>query len=211
MKLMSIPSFIFLAALLAAAILYVGCETESATSQLVSVSPVSTQLKSGQSQEFVASGASSYTWRLDNGSYGHLSASTGERVVYTSDYSRGESNNVTDTLIVNGVIDASSSGGVYSAQATIVHVADEVNDLSISPPSGVELSEGESQAFSASGGDGDYTWSIDDDTLGFLSTTSGDNTRFTSQYDPGTNGSEETVLLTVESGDDDYTVSITLQ
>ena len=65
-------------------------------------------------------------------------------------------------------------------------------------PDSATLEEGQSIQFVASDGY-DYSWSLNVTSYGSLSTRSGDRTTFTSSYTPGTNGSEQTVELTLTS------------
>lgn len=196
--------------------LLVGCEVESASDSLVSISPTSASLTEGQSQEFVASGADSYQWSTDSDSYGHLSAKTGDRVTYTSTYSSG-SGTVSVVLSVQGIIGGSTGGGTNSteshwkAEAVISHKPAETGDLSVDPGSGMKLSDGEWQTYTASGGTGSYTWELSDSGsgVGFLSSASGESTIFTCDY-AGTNTADKTIYLTCKSGTDDFKLTIIL-
>lgn len=112
-----------LAALCAvASIIVAGCETEPAVDGLVSITPISTELRNGGTQAFEASGASNYKWSLQKGSYGYLSALSGDRVVYTSTYAGGSSNVVTEVLTVAGNLYPAGTTGVFTAQASIIHL-----------------------------------------------------------------------------------------
>ena len=115
------------AAIATFAVFFAGCE--SADSYSISVSPGHTQLKPGQSVELVASGWNDYTWSMDTTGVGHLSRSTGARVVFTAE--SGVTNatvTVTATAVgsgggasgTNGTDTATSSRpGGYTAEARI--------------------------------------------------------------------------------------------
>ena len=119
--------FRFAAACLAAVavgFLTAGCETESASGNLVKISPTTTELAHRQSQQFTATGAETYTGSLSDGSLGVLSSTTGQTVTYTSLY-EGGTGSVTVVLSVSGQLGGGLSGTnttVYSADATIVHL-----------------------------------------------------------------------------------------
>lgn len=195
-----------------------GCEIESASENNVAITPVSTTILEGQSVEFTASGGYEYTWSFEDSSkeyWGTLSTRTGNKTTYTSMYS--PASNATDrtqVLIVTSTLTGSSSTNSYAmtAEAYITHLTpeEEVAEsvyLYISP-SEVTLTNTQSQIFTAHGGDGfSYSWNLETETYGTLSTRSGKYTTYTSLYDPGTN---VVVVqeLTVTSGGTNFTAYI---
>lgn len=131
-------------------------------------------LATGNSQDYqVTGGDGSYSWALSTGSYGYLSRDSGSTTRYTSSYTG--SGEVSDFLVV-------SSAG-QSFQVEIRHSS---NPLTISPAGNLTLNQGDLQVFSASGGDGAYTWSLQDNALGTLSTTTGSQTTYTCTDDATT-------------------------
>ena len=193
----------------AAAAIITGCETESATSALITVSPESARLAYGESQTFTAKGGRSYSWELSSTSYGALSSRSGESVTYTSFYEGGGTNPVV-TLTLTGTLGASGTTDTWFAEATILHTGSSA-DLYISPGGGVELENEQTQVYTASGGVGSYTWSLSDDSAAWLSRASGDWTEVTSNFTPSGTNTTKTVYLTVESGEQTYTISVKLK
>ena len=102
-----------------------GCETDSTDARL-QISPKSVRLSRHQSQEFVVSGGYEYEWSLADYSRGELSATTGNRAVYTSRYAPDDGT-VTQTITVRSYIpgDAASGttnlSGSASVQAYVIH------------------------------------------------------------------------------------------
>jgi hypothetical protein len=97
-------------------IMWTGCDTASATEDLV-VSPSTATLSSGQSQTFTVSGGYHYTWSISGASsssgttssaQGSLSSLTGSQVLYTAPSSASLSGSV--TLSVTSTIEGSGAG-----------------------------------------------------------------------------------------------------
>lgn len=65
-------------------LLLVGCETESSSQAQIQVTPSTATLNVGESQEFIASGWTDYTWSLSDNAIGALSNTKGDRTVYTA-------------------------------------------------------------------------------------------------------------------------------
>lgn len=187
-----------------------GCETESATSALITVSPESARLAYGESQTFTAQGGRSYSWALSSTSYGALSSRSGESVTYTSFYEGSSSTNPVVTLTVTGTLGASGTTDTWFAEATILHSGSSA-DLYITPGGGIELENEGTQVYTASGGVGSYTWSVSDSTAAWLSRAGGDWTELTSKFTPSGTNTTKTVYLTVESGEQSYTISVKLK
>ena len=78
MKIKPILAFAACAALVSAALL-AGCETESADSSCVTISPDYAKLSAGQTVTLTASGWDNFTWSCNNG---QLSSTRGKSVVY---------------------------------------------------------------------------------------------------------------------------------
>ena len=76
-------------ALLAAAFLMAGCETEPAGEADIVVTPPAATVPFGHSTTFVASGWFGYTWSLEHADWGFLSQHTGDRTTYTSTLNAG--------------------------------------------------------------------------------------------------------------------------
>jgi len=181
------------AALLAA---LAGCESESSSSATVSVSPGFARVPAGQSVTLSASGGDGYGWSLSNSSYGHLSATTGSKVVYTSG-----KNGVTQVVTLKATLGSST----FQCQATIAQ-GDAAYASTVSPsgnssasqseaetqeptpgqedsltvtPSSTTVGNGARQTFTASGGTGSYSWSLANPSYGRLSATTGSSVVYT--------------------------------
>jgi len=112
------------------AVVMAGCEVEPVEDFSVSVSPQTVQLQKDQSQEFVASGATRYTWSIDSSSasetnnpWGILSSTTGEKVTYKSLRSpTGGEEFVLRYLTVTGTLgtEGASNSSVATASATVL-------------------------------------------------------------------------------------------
>jgi len=101
----------------------VGCETESSDKIRITVSPNTTTLARGASQEFTASGWTDYTWSLSDPNAGVLSTKKGDRTVYTAVAS--PASNTTQVLTVSATIGSTSSNGasdLVTAEALIRHL-----------------------------------------------------------------------------------------
>jgi hypothetical protein len=100
-----------------------GCETESAA-EGPRITPHSVSLRKGESAEFIASGGYEYTWSIENKSWALLSASAGDRVVYTSLYDPGDAEAVQTLTVTSRIIGSSSTNAtnVKKAEAYIVHL-----------------------------------------------------------------------------------------
>lgn len=219
------PLFLVGAALLGLALLQTGCEVDSATENNVSISPSSARLDVGESATFTASGGFDYEWSLADGkeTWGTLSTRRGPTTTYTSRHTpatnaQDDVQVLTVTSFIQGQSSVSGTNGTayaQTAEAFIYHEAPEGEDdggtagaVSISPSDEINLAEGQSQIYTASGGDGvNYTWSISDSSLGWLSTTKGPSTRYTSTY-TDTGAGQKTQFLTVSSGGFDLRVSV---
>lgn len=200
--------------IVAVTIAITGCEIESASANNVSITPSSVGIREDESVEFTASGGYEYTWSLDEESWGVLSDKTGSKTTYTSRYDPGTNTTakvqvLTVTSTITGSSGTNSSPYEMTAEAYVEHLpAEEAappGEIYITP-SEVTLSIGQSQTFSAWGGD-EYGWSLKTETYGTLSTRIGERTTYTSLYDPGTN---VVVVqeLTVTSGVSSFTAYI---
>jgi len=182
------------AAALGLAALLVSCNTESATENNVRVTPERVRLANGQSQTFTASGGYDYRWSLDGGGtadeWGRLSAATGPTTVYTSTKDASTSGvtrvvRVTSTISGSGSTTTSTATNVPSttssysmrAEAFVEHAV-AYGTLNVSPAVVSGMKYGQSQAFTASGGDGTYTWSLSNRSIGSISSTSGGATTY---------------------------------
>ncbi len=105
----------------AGAIIWTGCDTASATEDLV-ITPSSVVLASGQSQLFTVTGGYHYTWSLNGSSsstsstttaQGSLSSLTGSEVRYQAP--SGDSLSGTVTLTVTSTIEGSGDSSTNSS------------------------------------------------------------------------------------------------
>jgi hypothetical protein len=214
-----------------------GCETESVGDQQITITPNSTGLLIGQFADFTASGGYEYTWSLDTPSWGLLSDTKGSTVRYTSRYEPGTTvtdtnGNVTSTanssamqvIRVTSRIPGSStgdtstngtttSGYTASGSAQVEHLPTPVEqtnavdaELYITPSSAT-LSQYAMQEFKATGGNGEYSWSLADNSYGQLNSASGSTVVYTATYNPGLSNTVVQSLIVV-SGDLSYSATI---
>ena len=140
----SISHLLAAAATAIAALVFSGCETESAGSASISINPGYARIMAGQSVTLSASGGNDYRWSLSNGSYGTLSANRGSSVVYTA-----RKNGVTQVVTLNSTLGSSS----YQCQATIVQGnAEYASTVTPNTSSSSAVSDGTQQSSSSSGG-----------------------------------------------------------
>lgn len=186
------------AALTIAALVFSGCETESAGTASVNINPGYARIMAGQSVVLSASGGNDYRWSLSNGSYGHLSANRGSSVVYTAskndvtqivtlDSTLGSSALQCQATVVQGNAayastvtattsgSASVSGGTQQSSSSSGGNASSTT-LSISPSSS-ELKRGSSQLFTANGDN--CVWTLSNPSYGTLDTTTGSTVTYT--------------------------------
>ena len=170
------------AALAVAALVFSGCETESAGTASVNINPGYARIMAGQSVVLSASGGNDYRWSLSNGSYGHLSANRGSSVVYTASSALQCQATVvqgnaayasTVTATTSG--SASVSGGTQQSSSSSGGNASSTT-LSISPSSS-ELKRGSSQLFTANGDN--CVWTLSNPSYGTLDTTTGSTVTYT--------------------------------
>lgn len=205
--------------------LMTGCETDSASEQ-VRISPETVTVNTGDAVEFTAASGYEYSWSLDGSDvYGYLQSRTGQRVTYVCTASP-ISNSITRTLTVHSTIANSGSGSgstttttsgtngtttttslpaEWSATAQIIHLPvspspePEPNPIvSISPANTTVSTLNESVTFTASGGDGTYSWSMNPSSWGSLTYPSANQAVYTVSS-INTNLAPFTTTLTVTS------------
>lgn len=204
-----IPGLILIAAVYIAV---TGCETEPVGQSDLSISPNSVGIRKDQSVEFTASGGYEYTWDLDEESWGILSTRTGNKTTYISRYDPGTNNVAVQVLTVTSTIEGrdgttNSSSDNATAEAYIEHLATVTPTVNLYvEPSEVTILIGQSQTFTAYGGD-EYSWSLYNESWGTLSTRIGDTVTYTSLYSPSTN-TVDVQKLTVTSGSNTFTAYI---
>lgn len=106
----------------AIAAVFAGCETESASSAQISVSPSSARLSAqNPSVTLSASGGWNYVWSLSNGSYGSLSKASGSSVTYTASYfgGEGDSSDGVEQVVSVSAGGSSTNSASLSAKAVI--------------------------------------------------------------------------------------------
>lgn len=209
------------AATLGLAALLVSCNTESTSENNVRVTPARVRLANGQTQVFTASGGYEYRWSLEGGGtadeWGRLSSVTGPTTTYTSNKDASTSGvtrvvRVTSTISGSGSTTSSTATNVPStttsysmtAEAYVEHAV-AYGTLSVSPAAVSGLKFGQSQAFTASGGDGTYTWSIANRSIGTISSANGGATTYAAISRVA---SDDTVnYLNLQSGDGQRTTA----
>ncbi len=154
----------------------------------VQISPANAALDAYESVTFTASGANRYSWSLRQPVYGQLTATEGPTTTYTSTIGPGE-----ETL---QILTCTTDRGTTSA-----HILHNPDELTITPAS-AQLSPDESINFTAAGGDGTYTWGIDDGSLAQYSPAAGRITTVTAK--PSVTSSNATVLTVTSGGEKAY-------
>jgi hypothetical protein len=189
-----------------------GCETKPISSLKVTVTPASIGVYKDQSVEFTASGGFEYTWSLENETWGMLSTRTGDRTLYTSRYEPG-SNGAVQVLMVSSTFEESSTNTATAktGEAYIEHLSTPgaiPPDTSVYiEPAEVLLDINEQATFTASGGSGNFAWSLSQESWGTLSARTGDTTVYTSLHSASTN-TTDVQLLTVTSADESFSAYI---
>ncbi len=103
-----------------------GCETESASQTDIQVTPGFAEVSRGEAVGLSATGWSRYRWSLAHPDWGHLSAGTGDRVVYTATRAPARGSAFTQVVRVTADTPANASstnsvGVTYSGAAQIRH------------------------------------------------------------------------------------------
>ena len=182
---------------LATGICFVGCETESASENNVRITPAAAIVLIGQAIELIASGGFEYDWTLENEEWGTLSARTGNRVIYTSNFDPGaETYTSSQVVTVTSTLGTETSGSntlgyAQSAEAIITHQT--VQAVVTIDKDNAAIMEFESASFTASGAN-TYSWSLQNESWGSLTARQGPNTTYTSLHDPGSE--EDLQILT---------------
>lgn len=163
-------------------------EDEESSNEL-RVSPSEVTISENEEITFVASGGDqTYDWSLSEESWGILSTREGPATTYTSIHSTTGDVDVQELTV---------ESGDESVVVVIKHREEETEDVSVSP-SEVTLSVNGSSVFTASGGNGEYAWSLQQESWGSLSARDGETVTYTSLYS-STNG-VSVQELTVTSG-----------
>jgi len=181
---------------LATAICFVGCETESASDNNVRITPAAAIILIGEAIELIASGGFDYDWTLENEGWGALSARKGNRVIYTSNYDPGAETYTSGQVItVTSTLGTDTSGSntlgyTQSAEAVITHQTVQIG-VTIDPAN-AGVKEFESVSFTASGAN-TYEWSLLHEGWGSLTARQGPNTTYTSLHH--SRGTEEDLQI----------------
>ena len=112
------------------AVSFQGCslDVEPTDNFTIGVAPKSVSLTLNDSQEFVASGGLTYTWSLegaeDDARWAFLSATTGDRVTYTSVKEPDDNTPVIRVLKVTSTFGGDTNSGelIASAEAYVSHI-----------------------------------------------------------------------------------------
>lgn len=164
---------------------------------LVAVNPV------GGITSFTASGGTgSFTWRVSNSSLGNFLEISGSRNSTASYGASGVGNNTVTVTDVTG----------KSATATVQQSADgggEIDPVSLNQSLVTVDPDGGTADFAASGGTGEFSWSVGDSSVGIISSISGSrNGNATYSAVTGVTGQN---LVTVRDGGGDSTSATVVQ
>ncbi len=97
--------------------MFFGCETDSASQAALSVSPNNKTINEGQSVALTANGGfGEYRWALSSKTYGTLSQTRGQSVVYTAT----QGGDVRQTITVYATSTSTNSTSALSATAVIL-------------------------------------------------------------------------------------------
>ena len=192
---------------LLAAVLILGCDEIRPAVEGPSIAPPSASVSKGQSITFTALDGFEYGWRLSNKDLGILSAVNGPTTTYTSLSSPATDSSVQTLTLTSRII--GSQGGssnqpsyTTSAEAFIRHIS-----VKVTPTTVASLTRGQSVSLRATDGTS-YAWSLRFPQWGSLSSSGGQDTIYTSTYDPGESNTVEQVVI-VRSFDDEATTTIT--
>lgn len=188
------------AAVAAALVVAIGCESEKEDGSSISISPGSCKLNINQSMVFTAVGGENYRWTVGNPSLGSISSSTGPSTTYTATSLAGN-----QTLSVIG--DNTYGETKASATASILQVDPAANQPEPSPDPAAPVISGDSTvqagtsvstaSLTATGGDGkNYKWSLANSSIGKLTATSGNAVG----YVPNANTAGKMQQVAVSSG-----------
>lgn len=150
--------------------------TSSPPSKLT-IDPSSANLSTNdRTRTFTAKGgAEPYTWKVTSASLGSVSPSNGASTVYNSTHVAG-----------NNTLTLTDSAG-NTATASITYSTSGPTSLTISPSTLDFNTNAFKGTFTATGGNGSYTWMVTDLSLGSISPTNGGTVTYTSTHKAGTN------------------------
>lgn len=192
-------------AVVMAALFQTGCEVTSKKTD-VTIEPDNATVILGQSITLHASGADDFAWRLENASWGTLSAFRGETVIYTSRYAPAAGSSAIQKVYVAGEGTLGSSNLVgMTGVAFITHISGSISVV----PSAATLRQGESVTFSAGGG-GSFMWTLETPAYGILSKSTGSQVKYTSQY-AASDGKAVVQKITITSDNGGTTVVLVTQ
>ena len=164
-----------------------GCELSAPDGPPITISPTSATLNVGESQRFVASAGQGYTegtygWSLSDPQIGSLDVKSGDRVVYTCAVPGTQW--ITVTFLGN-TSSPGANGQPSEFSATAVVVSTNVSALAVQiTPVLANLTLFGTQSFTASGGDGNYSWSLSNPNIGTLSANTGSQVMYTATVTP---------------------------
>lgn len=191
--------------MVAAVLFQAGCEVTS-EGKRVGINPNSATVVKGQSVTLTAENVDDFVWQLETPAYGTLNSVRGDTVVYTSQYAPPAGGTVVQKVrLIRDLSSSTTNTPGILAEAFITHVSGAIR---VSPASAT-LRQGESVNLTASGG-GTYTWTLATPSYGVLSSTAGNQARYTSQY-AAADGKSVTQVITVTSDNGGSTTAVITQ
>ena len=183
-----------------------GCETESSDQASIQITPNTASMPVGSSLEFVASGWTDYTWSLvgTHANAGVISTKKGDSTVYTAVFelptNQVQTLRVTVPVLSNDDGNTNNTDYIYSE----VFITHGNNTGAIEPNAAVSISPlsdtvttGGTVDFTASGGDGNYTWT--DDGLGKIAPSGNTATYIANEYSSTNKPAIATITVTSDS------------
>jgi len=96
-----------------------GCDTEPSSQIALHITPNNARIRVGQSQEFIATGFTDYTWGISDPAIGVLSTTAGNSTIYTAVL---QASNKVQVLTVSAKSLAGTTNAITaSAEALITH------------------------------------------------------------------------------------------
>lgn len=197
--------------------LFSGCETESADSAKITVKPSSATLSAANASVALSvSGGWSYSWSLSDKSIGMLNKTTGESVLYTATSfssnttqvvtvsASGLTNsvNASATVTILQVSNSKNKSSSNSGTGGTTNTTNQTSALTVSKEEAVLSTNTPSVKLKASGGSGEYKWSIKTSEYGSLSADSGATVIYTAAEGALGNTIAKTQIVTVKDKKD---------
>jgi hypothetical protein len=177
----------FTTAVVLSALAMSGCELEPA-SETPAVTPETATVRTqGDTVQFTALEGFEFSWSLETDEWGTLSSRKGKTTTYTSTFVP-ESNSVVQVVTLTSTVEQETNASLTkTAQAFVTHLPAEESttaEVAVSPQEVVFTNLFDSATFTASGGDGEFDWDLEEEQWGTLSDRSGSMVTYTNLFSP---------------------------